>query len=102
MFSVVTAAGGRAKRCLKAAAEMAVGRDRAPAVRVHLEVEVGGDAVRVARVADVSDQLSRLDLLARLEARGVRNAVHAAAAVVVFGVRSLFRWMYMYFVPLLP
>jgi hypothetical protein len=54
-------------------------------VRVHLEVEVRMDPVRVARVADVPDLLTGLHPRPVLEPLRVRDARPARAAVVVPG-----------------
>ena len=48
--------------------------DRAAAVRVHLEVEVRMDPVRVAGVADVADRLARRDLRSALQPLRERDA----------------------------
>ena len=52
-------------------------------LRVQLEVEVRGAAVRVARVAHVADRLAGDDLGAALQALRVRDAGDAPARVVV-------------------
>ena len=50
---------------------------------MHLEVQMRMEPVRVARVADESDRLARLDACTGAEASRERDAVPAAAAVVV-------------------
>ena len=63
--------------------QVAVRRDRPSPVGVHLEVQMGGDAVRIPGVAHVRDQLAGPNPLATLEPGSVGNPVPAAAAVVV-------------------
>ena len=64
--------------------QQALVRVRRPAaVRMHLEVEVRVDPVRVARVADEPDRLPGLDARAALQALRERDPDLAAAAVVV-------------------
>ncbi len=61
----------------------AVRAHRAAAVGVHLEVEVGVDAVRVARVAVEGDHLAGSDLRAVLEPLRIGDAGNALALIVV-------------------
>ena len=57
--------------------------DRLAAAGMHLEVEVRHPTVRVARVPDEADRLTRLDGVAVVEPLGVGGPGHALAAVVV-------------------
>src|SRR5436190_1997404 len=68
-----------------AALEPGEGRDRLAVTRVQLEVQVRMQAVRIAGVADVADQLARGDAISIAEPGGVGDARHARAAVVVAG-----------------
>ena len=63
--------------------ELRIGVDRRAAARVHLEMEVRADPVRVARVADESDRLTREHALPVLEASRKRDALNAVPTIVV-------------------
>ena len=78
-------AGGAGASSCAAFCKYGNGDDRLAAVRVHLEMQVRVDAVRIARVAEVADELSRVHVLAVDEAGCVRDAGDALALVVVTG-----------------
>ena len=61
------------------------GLDRGAAVRMHLEVEVRMDPVRVAGVADVADRLAGEHLRPGLQPLREGDPGHALALVVVLG-----------------
>ena len=63
--------------------EVRIRCDRRAAARVHLEMEVRTDPVRVARIADESDRLAREHALPVLEAPRERHALDARPTIVV-------------------
>ena len=75
--------------------------DGLAAVRVHLEMQVRVDAVRVAGVADVADRLAGVDVRSVRRRRTTTPWTHLPWLSFAV-VRSLFRWMYSYIVPLAP
>ena len=85
---------GREQQPARLAAGTGYGLDGRAAARVHLEVQVRVDPVRVARVADVADRLRRRATCAPLFSPFANATPGTQPPSLSFSsVRSLFRWM---------